>query len=79
MEIFYFFKTLSFDSINIMWHGKLYIGTFVDTNKVQSKYNVIISKFKLLFILECYVHIYIMIKSLKLHYVLMSFWCEVFF
>jgi hypothetical protein len=61
MENFDFFKTWSFDSIYIMWHGNLYTGTFVDTNKVQSKYNVIISEFKLLFLLECYVHVYIMI------------------
>jgi hypothetical protein len=43
-----YFKILKFLSINGMWFGKLYIGTFVAKNKVQAKYNEITSNFKIL-------------------------------
>jgi len=39
-----------------MWCGNLYFGTFVDKKRVQSKYNVIISKFKMLLEIERYVY-----------------------
>jgi hypothetical protein len=39
-----------------MWCGKLYYGTFVNKKRVQSKYNVIVSKFKMLLKIKSYVH-----------------------
>jgi hypothetical protein len=39
-----------------MWCGKLYLETFVDKKRVQSKYNVIVSKFKFFKQIEMYVH-----------------------
>jgi hypothetical protein len=39
-----------------MWCCKLYFGTFVDKKVVQSKYNVIVSKFKMFLEIEKYVH-----------------------
>jgi hypothetical protein len=53
---FMFFHTLNFYSSNSMWCDKLYYGTFVDNKIVQSKCNVIISKFKMLSKIERYVH-----------------------
>jgi hypothetical protein len=56
VENIYFLKTLKKININSMWCGKLYFGTFVDKKRIQSKYNVIISKFKMLLEIERYVH-----------------------
>jgi hypothetical protein len=39
-----------------MWCGKSYSWTFVDKKIVQSKYNVIVSKFKKKLEIERYVH-----------------------
>jgi hypothetical protein len=55
VEIIKFIKTLNFYSSNSMWCGKLYIGTFVEKKIEQSKYNVIISKFKMLLEIGRYV------------------------
>jgi hypothetical protein len=41
--------------------------------KIQSKYNVIVSKFKMFLEIERYVH-NIMILSFNLHYILISLW-----
>jgi hypothetical protein len=47
---------INFNSINSMWCGKLYFGTFVEKKRVQSKYNVIVFKFKMFFEIGSYVH-----------------------
>jgi hypothetical protein len=40
-----FDKTSKFDNTNIMWCVKVFLMIFVDTNTLQSNYNVIIKVF----------------------------------
>jgi hypothetical protein len=58
------------------WDVVSYIfGTYIDTNKVHSKYNVIIFKFKMLLGLECYVHLhYDFIIQIALYFYVILSW-----
>jgi len=56
MENINFLKTLNLYNTNSMWCGKLYFGTLVEKKKIQSKYNVIVSKFKMFLEIGKYVH-----------------------
>jgi hypothetical protein len=51
-------KTLNFYTTNSMWSGKLYFRIFIEKKIVQSKYNVIVSKFKMLLEIGSYIHNY---------------------
>jgi len=57
VEFFHFFKTSKFDGINTMCCVNMFIGTFIVMARIQSNYNVIISKSKILLELVGWYHV----------------------